>query len=299
MRLRALACGAMMALALSSPAWAADAAPQSATLRQRPITIGEELTIASSTLGEDRRIAVYLPADYAEGSKRYPVLYLIDGGVDQDFLHIAGTTQLNAIWGRSEPVIVVGIETVNRQSELTGPTHAPDLLKTYPKAGHSADFRRFIRDEVMPLITTRYRGNGQQGVIGESLAGLFIVETALREPGLFQRYAAISPSLWWDDESLPKAASGLLGKASPAIYLDIADEGGAMDQGYDQVVKALAANAPMGSHWCAVKHPALAHSTIYHAVSPQALQFLFPVEGKPVEGQEMPRECTTPEAAAG
>lgn len=274
------------AMMLAAPAAAAAQAPGDAP--HRPITIGEELTISSHVLGQQRKIAVYLPSDYGQEDKRYPVLYLIDGGLDQDFLHVAGTTRLNALWGRSRPVIVVGIETIDRRSELTGPTRSAELLKTYPTAGHSADFRRYIHDEVMPLIAARYRINGQRGVIGESLAGLFVVESAFREPELFERHAAISPSLWWDDARLSIAMTQAPVKAVPSIYLNTADEGGEMEQGFDRVVRTFAAIAPMGARWCAVKSPSLAHSTIYHAVSPQAVQFLFPGEGTPVEGQEMP-----------
>ncbi len=82
---------------------------------------------------------------------------------------------------------MVGIETIDRRKELTGPTQdARSCSEQYPSAGHSADFRRYIAEEVIPLVEARYRTDGNRGVIGESLAGLFIVESALAEPGLFR-----------------------------------------------------------------------------------------------------------------
>ncbi|MBK7769478.1 MAG: hypothetical protein IPI48_02800 [bacterium] len=62
--------------------------------------------------------------------------------------------------------------------------------------GGSAAFRTFIRDELMPEIGKRYRGNGRTAIVGESAAGLFILETFFIEPTLFDTYIALSPSLW-------------------------------------------------------------------------------------------------------
>jgi len=78
----------------------------------QPIVLGRGYDIASAALGEVRHVNVYLPAGYATGETRYPVLYLIDGGVDQDFVHIAGlshSTPRSAAAFRE--MIVVGIET--------------------------------------------------------------------------------------------------------------------------------------------------------------------------------------------
>lgn len=237
-----------------------------------PITIGETHTLASKPLAQERMVNVYLPADYATSGKSYPVLYLIDGGLDQDFLHVSGTTALGALWARSRSVIVVGIATQDRKRELIGPTEDAALLKEFPTAGGSAAFRAFVRDEVKPMVESRYRTSGETGVIGESLAGLFIVETFLTEPDLFDHYAAISPSLWWDDERLSKSAGTLL--KTPMLkphrlYLTIANEGREMQTGVDRLVSALAANPREGRAWCYAPHPDLTHATIYHSISPR------------------------------
>ncbi|WP_017671122.1 alpha/beta hydrolase-fold protein [Blastomonas sp. AAP53] len=246
-----------------------------------PITIGETHTLASKPLAQERAVNVYLPADYATSGKTYPVLYLIDGGLDQDFLHITGTSALGALWARSRDVIVVGVATQDRKRELIGPTQDTTLLKEFPTAGGAAAFRAFIRDEVMPLVTKTYRTSGETAVIGESLAGLFIVETYLTEPDLFDHYAAISPSLWWEGGKLAKSAASLLKTPTSRphrLYLTIANEGGQMQAAMNQLVKALAASPREGRTWCYAPHQKLTHATIYHSVSPEALQYLFPTE---------------------
>ena len=278
----------LMLLALSCPLFApgaAVAAPSAASSAVSPITIGETRLVPFAD-GDVRQVNVYLPDGYSEGSQRYPVLYLIDGGLSQDFLHVAGTSALNAIWGRSLPVIVVGIESKDRRAELIGSPGNAAQHKQYPTAGQSAAFRAFLRDKVKPLVEASYRTNGDDGVIGESLAGLFIAETWLREPGLFGRYAAIDASLWWDDGALSKVAAGLLAakQPRPPLYLTYSNEGPETAEAAQRVAAAG------GSLVCLAPREDLTHATAYHVLSPQALQFLFPTDNKhdPEWGFEVP-----------
>ncbi|WP_423142760.1 alpha/beta hydrolase [Parablastomonas sp. CN1-191] len=265
---------AALALLLSTPLNAA--LPAVSIAAPETIVLGQSIRVASAVMGEERVINVSLPADYAKGEKRYPVLYLIDGGVDQDFIHVVGAGQLGAAWGRAQDAIVVGIATRDRRNELTGPTADKALLAKYPTAGQSARFRRFIRDEVKPMIAARYRTDGNDGVIGESLAGLFIAETWLREPALFRNYAAVSPSLWWDNAALTAAAPALMGKAQAGrrLFVTFAEEGG------DEAAIDARFAAALGNRACVVPHREFTHATIYHAVVPAALQFLFPTTEK-------------------
>lgn len=258
--------------------------PAQAIAEPTPIQIGSSYVLQAGQLGETRTINVVPPATYAkEAGKRYPVLYLIDGGVEQDLLHVAGVAHLNAIWGRSAEVIIVGIETKDRRRELAGPTRDPELLKKYPTAGSSAAFRQFIRDEVKPLVENSYRTNGEDVVLGESLAGLFIVETYLSEPALFDAYAAIDPSLWWDKEALSRTAVAKIGgkQEGRRIYLGMAKEQVDEPAGINRVMSGLRAKA---QGWCLAARPDLRHATIYQQLTPQALQFLLPpAEAQPPE----------------
>lgn len=248
-----------------------------------PITIGTSHRIASAPLAETRTVNVVLPPSYAtEKDKRFPVIFLIDGGIDQDLLHVAGTAQLGAIWGRTREAIVVGIETKDRRRELVGPTRDPELLKKYPTAGSSAAFRQYIRDEVKPLVERSYRTNGEDMVIGESLAGLFVVETLIDEPALFDGYAAIDPSLWWDQEALSKRASArAAGQAGKRVFIAMAKEQAEEPAAMGRIVEVLRRG---GSSWCMSDRADLTHGTIYQQVTPQAFQFVFaPAEAPPPE----------------
>lgn len=242
----------------------------------KPITIGNAHTIVSVPMGEVRAVNVVLPARYAkEPEKRYPVLYLIDGGFEQDLLHVSGALHLGSVWGRAADAIVVGIETKDRRKELVGPTRDAELLRRYPTAGSSGLFREFIRAEVKPLVDGTYRTSGHDAVIGESLAGLFILETYLNEPTLFDSYAAIDPSLWWDKEALSKdaAVKAAAARNSKPLYVAIAKEQAETPAAVNRVTDAIKGKA---AQWCLALRPDLLHSTIYQQLTPQALQFLLP-----------------------
>lgn len=242
------------------------------------VSIGESHSFVSDAMGEERTINVYLPPNYSDPNRKFPVLYVVDGGLDQDFMHIVGTSHLGANWARSQEMIVVGIATKDRRKELTAPTGDSDLLKKFPQAGYSSFFLKHIAEEVKPFIARSFRVSEQDAIIGESLAGMFVVEAYLRQPELFDAYAAISPSLWWDDQRLSKQAEGLIKArkkgADPRLYLAIANEGGDMQHGMDRIVRALHGR----KNWCYTPRKAMRHDTIYHQSMAAVLQYLFPTD---------------------
>ena len=87
----------------------------------------ETFTIASAVLDEVRRINVYTPPGYdASPAARFPVLYMPDGGLDEDFLHVARPGGLaDRAPGTMRPFMLVGIENTERRRDMTGPTRSP------------------------------------------------------------------------------------------------------------------------------------------------------------------------------
>lgn len=249
---------------------------QSGSAQPSRLEIGVSHVLASRALGEQRTVNVVLPASYqSHPTRRYPVVYLIDGGVEQDLIHVAGVVRLGALWGRSGEAIVVGIETKDRRRELAGPTTDLELLRRYSTAGASAAFRAFIRAEVKPLIEAGYRTTGRDVVMGESLAGLFIVETYLVDPTLFDGYGAVDPSLWWDKEALSKAAEAKLGKGQRGrlLLIAIAKEQSEEPSAYQRLAAALRKAALPA---CLLLRPDQTHATVYQQVSPVVVQHLLP-----------------------
>lgn len=243
-----------------------------------PLVIGETFTIDSKVLGETRRMNVYFPAGYAETPDvRLPVLYMPDGGMAEDFLHVAGLVQVSVGNGTMRPFLLVGIENTQRRRDMTGPTTIESDRKIAPVVGGSAAFRRFIREELMPQVRQRYRTTNETAIVGESLAGLFVVETFLLEPDMFETYIAIDPSLWWNGQGLINGASERL-RARPGLartlYLASSDEAG-ISRDTKLFAEVLRKHAPAGIRWHWEAMPTEQHSTIYHPAALKAFRAVF------------------------
>ena len=243
-----------------------------------PLVVGETFTIESRILRETRRINVYLPPGYAESrDARVPVLYMPDGGMAEDFLHVAGLVQVSIGNGTMRPFMLVGIENTQRRRDMTGPTTVESDRKIAPVVGGSEAFRRFIRDELMPLVKQRYRTTNETAIVGESAAGLFVVEAFLLEPELFDTYIAIDPSLWWNDRGLVKGAADRLRsrpRLEKTLYLASSDEK-EIAQDTRTLADVLGKHAPAGVRWHHEAMPEEKHSTIYHPAALKAFRAVF------------------------
>ena len=105
------------------------------------------------------------------------------------------------------PFVLVGVENTERRRDMTGPTENVEDKKIAVRVGGAAAFRKFLRSELMPAVNSRYRTTRERAIVGESLAGLFVVETFVLEPDLFDTYIAFDPSVWWNDQKLLGEAS--------------------------------------------------------------------------------------------
>lgn len=171
------------------------------------ICIGKTIQIRSNILSETRKLNIYLPPNYSKNdTTHYSVIYLLDGGLDEDFIHVVGLVQFNTFsWVHQIPnSIVVGIVNVDRERDMTYPTNITDFKKRFPNTGGSTKFIDFIEQELKPHIRNTYKTNNEDMIIGQSLGGLLATEILLKRPQLFDRYLILSPSLWWDDGSLLK-----------------------------------------------------------------------------------------------
>lgn len=168
-------------------------------------SIGKSVKIASEVLNETRGLNIYLPVNYSTDSlKTYPVIYLLDGSKDEDFIHISGIVQFGSFsWINMIPEsIVVGIENVDRKRDFTYPSQSALDQEEFPTSGGSEKFITFIEKELQPFIEATYRTSKPKTLIGQSLGGLLATEIVFKKPELFDNYIIVSPSLWWDDERL-------------------------------------------------------------------------------------------------
>ena len=198
---------------------------------RKPFILGVIEEYQSTILGENRTLNIYLPEGYnGNDTTKYPVIYLLDGSADEDFIHVVGLVQFNTFsWvNRIPKSIVVGIATVDRRRDFTFPTTIAEDKKNYPTTGHSDKFISFIENELQPFIAKKYQTNSEKTIIGQSLGGLLATEILLKKPYLFNKYIIVSPSLWWDDGSILKQQSEILTEnfaQKTEIYIGVGKEG--------------------------------------------------------------------------
>ncbi|GAB3035236.1 alpha/beta hydrolase [Bowmanella dokdonensis] len=241
-----------------------------------PLNVGQSFILQSQVLSEPRRINLYFPQAYLEQTEQaFPVLYMPDGGLKEDFLHIAGLVQIGSLNWTTRPFILVGIENTDRKRDLTGPTTNEEDKKISPLVGKSADFRKFIRNELMPAVNSHYRTSGESAIVGESLAGLFVVETLLQEPDLFNTYIAVDPSLWWNTGHLVEKAPELIKQnlTQPIrVHLAASRQPGIVEPTRD--LAATLKQAP-GIDASFTEFPDETHLSVYHPAALEAFRRVF------------------------
>ena len=199
------------------------------------------------------------------------------------FPHVGAQHQLGVGNATMRPFILVGIENTERRRDMTGPTENAEDTQIAPRVGGSEAFRKFVRAELMPEVKARYRTTYETAVVGESLAGLFVVETLLLEPDLFDTYIAFDPSLWWNNDHLFNVAAEQLGKAAKhekTLYFATSGDKGVPEMGR-RLADILRKSAPRGLRWHYEPMPEEKHSTIYHPAALRAFRSVFkPAEAK-------------------
>ncbi|MEO7358954.1 MAG: alpha/beta hydrolase-fold protein, partial [Gemmatimonadaceae bacterium] len=139
--------------------------------------------------------------------------------------------------------------------------------------GGSEAFRRFVRDELFPVINNRYRTTPERSIVGESLAGLFIVETLLRQPDMFTHYIALDPSTWWDAGALTDSAATLLVRfdAKPRTLFLANSDVKEMADGLRALNRTLQSTPPKNFQWTYIERLDLTHSNIFLGLQVEAL----------------------------
>ena len=134
----------------------------------------------------------------------------------------------------------------------------------------------------MPQVRSRYRTTGETAVVGESLAGLFVVETLLLEPDLFDTYIAFDPSLWWNDQRLlGSAAPSLRARPRHGERLYLASSKNEIAALTQRLARVLEESGFPGDHLFYQSLPNETHATIYHPAALQAFRQLFKPPAQP------------------
>lgn len=178
------------------------------------------------------RLYVALPREYANSSRHYPVLYMLDA--DAGFAMATQAYRILRVDSTMPDLLLVGIgydlsgsaRRSQRNRDLT-----PTRSQSDPSTGESAAFLESFAQTIIPAIDSLYRTDPtDRSLFGHSLGGLFVLYTLIERPDVFRRYIASSPSLWWDNgvllrleshfarnkRSLPKTVFMSVGAEEPA-----------------------------------------------------------------------------------
>lgn len=244
-----------------------------ASQQQDPVPAHDTFTIISQQVGETRTINVWVPTEYSKNTDSYPVMYMADGGIKEDFPHIAETFDALVKSNKIPPMILVGIENAQRRRDLSGPTEVKEDKKIAPVVGGSEKFRAFVNDELFPEINKRYRTTSKKGILGESLSGLFVMETFFLKPEMFDYYIAFDPSLWWNNHYLVKTAKKHLEKfpTHKKILWFAGSDTKDISTYTKDLSEILTSEKPSNIKWMYSDEPNEKHMTIFRATKEKAL----------------------------
>lgn len=246
----------------------------------KPFELGIIRELQSTELNEKRILNIYLPEGYHKDSvKKYPVIYLLDGSSNEDFIHTVGLVQFLTMINSIPASIVVGIGNVDRKRDFTFPSSIEGDRKLVPTSGGSAKFMSFIEKELQPFVRQNYNVSSESTIIGQSLGGLFATEVLLKKPSLFENYVIVSPSLWWDSVSLLENTPALLKtpvSIDTRVFICVGNEGKEMMMPAMKLTSLLKSNYKRKEQIEYTFLPDESHLTILHRSLYKAFEFLYP-----------------------
>jgi predicted alpha/beta superfamily hydrolase len=267
----------MLAMAASAmPAWSAE----------RASTAGATVhaftpPLALPGLGVPRRLRVYLPPDYADGTRRYPVIYMFDGqNLFDDATSYAGE------WGVDETMDALarddGIAAIVIGIDHGGERRMQELIPFWdvrflPNQGEA--FLVDVVDAIKPFVDANYRtrpGRADTVVFGSSLGGLEANYAIHQRPEVFGKAGVFSPSFWISDAPYAQARAAPL-PADARVYLYMGGKEGDTAVADTERMAALLRERPDADANVALRVVADAehNETAWRAEFPRAVRWLF------------------------
>ena len=244
--------------------------------------LGTQYILKSIILEEDRPIVISLPMGYNTSKANYPVLYVLDGL--QNIKHTVGTVELLTESGLIPPIIVVGIESLDRTRDLT-PSNAGENVYGgtgnlgIPQSGGAPKFLKFLSDELVPYMDSNYRTHPYRILEGHSLGGLFSVYTLMESKDLFDAFIVEAPALWWNKEEMTEKAKNFFKSyksLNKTVYFGIGGgDGWGMRQELKRYVDVVKQNTPKNFRWFHEEVGDEGHMASRLLLNYNGLKFLF------------------------
>ena len=246
------------------------------------------------------QVFVALPPSYAaQPQRRFPVLYVTDADYAFPIIRQLGR-RLNVEGPQIEEFILVGLSYgkgedggVSRQRDYTPTPNGPSTAAPNAIHGQARAYQQYLRDQVKPFITARYRTDPARAIfLGHSYGALLGVQVLFTDPGLFSSYILGSPSLWYDKRYALKLEASYAEqnqdlRANVYLYVGAYEALHKGDRRYNQTVDMVADNQALEAALLSRKYSSLKlksvilndedHLTVAPRGFTQALKYLLPV----------------------
>jgi len=218
--------------------------------------LGTQYIINSEILEEERPIIISLPHGYENSNANYPVLYLLDGL--GNIKHEIGTVELLTDSGIIPPMIIVGIESLDRSRDLTPSNAGQDAYGAEGEAGiqqsgGAPQFLQFLEEELIPYVESNFRTHPYRLLEGHSFGGLFSTYALMEKQDIFDAFIIQAPALWWNKEEMTAKAKSFFESNSnldKTIYFGIGGgDGWGMRQELKRYVQVIEDNPPKNLRW--------------------------------------------------
>lgn len=224
--------------------------------------VTEEFKVESKQPDLGRKVTVYLPAGYAGGTARYPVLYLNDAFGALKFGKIVTILDNLIAWKTIPPLIVVLVPSVK------------DRIAEYSM---NPAFEGYFVHELVPAIDLRYRTRQSpehRGIGGISAGATAALSLAIRHPDIFRKCIAQSTAT----RLVPLIRLARTGPARPlSVYFDVGSFESDFN-GRDLVDSSRRLRDALRAHGCTVRYQEINEGhgwANWRARTRDALSFLF------------------------
>ncbi len=214
--------------------------------------VGKNHVINSKILNEKREFQVYLPSDYSETAKKYPVLYILDG--QRFFLYGVSLYQSFSHFKLTPQFIIIGIKN-----------SYPERFRHFGK--DNDQFVKFIEEELMAFIDNRFRTTNENLLFGWEYGGSLGLHIMTSKSKLFDGYILASP---YPIEESVKSLDNIT-ELNKNLYFSVSPDEYAVKQGVIKLDSLLSTKQIKGLSWFHLKldiekHRSTGYPTLYHGL---------------------------------
>lgn len=223
-----------------------------------------EDSIFSRVLNEQRKIKIYLPEEFKQGSNtKFDVIYLVDGETHfDDFLFIYKFAKNQNFL---PPLILIALpNNYSSNGNMRDRDFLPEKTNDNLKAGGADNFITFLKNELIPYMNKKLPVSGNNSLFGHSLGGFFTMYVLLKEPDLFTNFYCSDPAFPWNNGKIFSMAEDTfksMKELNKTLWI-IGVEETYKNVGIAKMDTILKAMAPAGLNWKTSIYPNETHMSV-------------------------------------